>query len=116
MSVERATDYGDEVLWTRVVGSENLLSSWLNASLLLLGNALIFYHMANTQTIEASKPVAGLIATAFVLTSLAILLSSIRAYYLRAPSAAANLPEHVRVVEKSAARQNLRTTIKLQTQ
>lgn len=82
-----------EELWSRVIGSESLLASWLGTSLLLLGNALLFFHMVTvSESLEVSRPLAGSIATGFVSLSVIVLLVAISSYRIRSQQAVDNLP------------------------
>ncbi len=89
-------------VWGRVVGAEGNLAGWLNASLLLLGNALLFYHMVTSRTLEANRRQAGLIACAFVAASLGVLLTGTATYVNHTRGALSDLPARDRPDEKVA--------------
>jgi len=83
-----------------MIGSESLLASWVGASLLLLGNALLFFHMVNvSSSLEVSRPLAGLIATGFVIVSVLVLLIATSSYRIRSEKAVNNLPSRLQLFE-----------------
>lgn len=91
-----------EELWSRVIGSESLLASWIASSLLLLGNALLFFHMVSaSKSVEVSRPLAGIIATGFVILSVMVLLVSTRSYRTRSKEAVGKLPTSLKPFERS---------------
>ena len=89
-----------EEQWSRVIGAESLLASWLGGSLLLLGNALLFFHMvAASGSLGIDRSIAGIIATGFVVVSVMVLLPAAHSYRLRSRKAVANLPTSLQTTE-----------------
>lgn len=111
MNIDKDLSYIQNIqndqIWSRAIGSESLLASWLNASLLLLGNALLFYHMVTmSQTPDVSHPVAGCIATGFLVVSTLILFVCTSSYRFRSTRVVELLPEKARSRERRIQRWN----------
>ena len=72
--------------------------------MLLLANALIFFHMARVQSLELNTRVAALIAVSLIVTGALMLLGSILVYSMRVRKAAPDLPPLLRNQEVAFAR------------
>jgi hypothetical protein len=79
--------------WTRAVGAETLLANWFAASLVLMANALIFFHMARVKTLELKAGPAGLIAFGLIMGSIVLMIGSTCIYAHRSLAAADHLPK-----------------------
>ena len=73
--------------WSRVTAAESQLSDWFSSCMLLVANALIFFHLARKKSFELSQGKAAIIAVAFMLAAVAVLGAAIASYHIRIKSA-----------------------------
>ena len=77
--------------WTNVLGTESLLCAWFSSCMLLLANALLFFHMSRVKSIVLSAPTASLMAISFIIIGVALLVTALVCYGVRATKATALL-------------------------
>ena len=87
--------------WTRAIGAESLLSSWAGTSMLLLANALIFFHMARVRSLEVGKGQAAFVAVVLIAAGVAVQIGSTVVYGQRARRAIQHLPITEQVAERN---------------
>jgi len=89
--------------WARVVGSEGLLAAWVSASLLLMGNALIFFHMAKVHSLEIAPALAAGLALALIAGSALLVVGSTFSYASRSARSIEALPPAAQNSERRTA-------------
>ena len=62
---------------------EELYSSWIGNSLVLMTSSLLFYHMTRLSSLEMDARVAGMFAVILILISVTYAITSIIPYYQR---------------------------------
>ena len=89
--------------WARAVGSEGLLAAWVSASLLLMGNALIFFHIAKVHSLEITPALASVLALALIAGSALLVVGSTFSYASRSAQSIGTLPPAAQKSERRTA-------------
>jgi len=66
-----------------ILPTESALAGWFSGTMLLLTNALVFFHLAKVRTLEMQPAVAGVVATSMILLSVFMLIWSMCVYAWR---------------------------------